>query len=305
MSVLRQRSGRITKLAAGLAVAMFLTLLAIGVVGWIASDRALAPELRDSALTIEDVQGIVFEEIMFESQTGFSPTGRFFPGTRNETIILLHGFSERQNQVLPQVRMLTDAGFNVMTYNARHPEEYGSGVFSTLGAFEREDLVSAVDYLESRDDVDPDAIGVFGLSLGGATAILGAALDDRIAAVVAEGSFSDADSVIDSSFEHYIGLPSFPFGQVTRLIAERRAGARLSDARPVDAIADLSGRPVLLIHGKDDTSVPPDHSERNLEAGGPDVDVWWVPGAGHSDAYEVEPDEYATRLIEFFDTAFE
>src|SRR4029077_15614185 len=81
----------------------------------------------------------------------------------------------------------------------------------TLGALEPLDLVSAVDYLTTRDDIDQNRIGALGLSLGAATTILAAADDRRIGAVVADSSFSGACSGISSSFQHFIGLPAFPF----------------------------------------------------------------------------------------------
>jgi uncharacterized protein len=282
---------------------LLLVVLALGAIGWIASDRALSPDFRESAWSLDDYPELAPEDITFDSETGVTLEGRFFAGMNDATVILLHGFSERQDQVLPQAAILNNAGFNVFTYDGRHPDRYGDGVYSTLGALERFDLVSAVDYLQERTDVNPDRIGVYGASLGGATAILGGGMDDRLQAVAAEGAFSDGDSVIASSFERYIGLPSFPFGPVTKRVAEWRADARLDDARPVDAIALITDRPVLLIHGLEDDAVPPDHSERNLAAGDENVDVWWIEGAHHFDAHSVIPDEYAERLIAFFDSA--
>ena len=284
---------------AGLIV-IGLVIAILGTVAWVGSERALNPDFRETPWGVEDFPELGFEEISFESDTGVTLEGRFFPGEHEATVIALHGFSERQDQVLPKAEMLTEAGFNVLSYNGRHPV-YGDGIYSTLGVLEREDLVSAVDYLvHQRDDVDPDRIGAYGISLGGATVLLGAELDPRIRAVVAEAAFSDAQSVVDSSFERYIGLPSFPFSQVTRAVAEWRAGAKLVDAQPIDAIAAVDDRPILLIHGLADESVPPDHSERNLAAAGDNVEIWWVPDAGHTDAHIIAGDEYRDRLTEFF-----
>ena len=294
----RRRIRRALTIFLGLAL---MVVVVLGGVGWIASDRALSPDSRETPWSLDDYPELSPTSVAFDSETGITLEGRFFPGEWDETVILLHGFSEQQDQVLPQADILNRVGFNVLTYDGRHPDRYGDEVFSTLGAAERFDLIAAVDYLESRPDVDPERIGVYGASLGGATAILGAGLDERLRAVAAEGAFSDGDSVIASSFERYIGLPAFPFGPVTKRVAEWRAGEHLDDARPVDAIARITDRPVLLIHGVDDDSVPPDHTERNLAAGGDNIDVWWVPGARHFDAHIVVRDEYADRIVTFFE----
>jgi hypothetical protein len=40
-----------------------------------------------------------------------------------------------------------------------------------------------------------------------------------------------------------------------------------------------------------------------LRAAEPSAGLWTLEGVGHADAYEAEPDEYARRVIEFFDAA--
>jgi uncharacterized protein len=295
---------RLGRTIGGIVLSIVLLLaLIVGAVGWIASDRALGPEIGETPWSLDDYPALSPEEITFESQTGVTLSGRFFPGEHDGGVILLHGFSQLQDQVLPLAQILNEAGFNVLSYDSRHPDRYGGDVYSTLGALEQHDLISAVDFMADHPDVNPERIGVYGASLGGATAILAGAQDSRLQAIAAEGAFSDGDNVIDSSFERYIGLPSFPFGPVAKQIAEWRADASLDDARPVDAISQIEDRPVLLIHGLDDDAVPPDHTERNLASGGTNVDAWLIPGAHHFDAHEVVADEYAERIRQFFITA--
>jgi uncharacterized protein len=285
------------------AVAVIVLLLVVlGGIGWYGAEQALNPGRANPEWSLSDYPALQPEDVSFESGTGVTLEGRFFPGEHGGTIVTHHGFTGWQDQILPQVQIFHDAGFNVLTFDSRHPR-YGPGIFSTMGILEREDLVAAVDYLLTRDDVDPERIGAWGISLGGASVLLAAEQDPRIAAVISEVPFSDGENVVKSSFERYIGLPAFPFANVTRAIAEWRAGANMDDHRPVDAIASITDRPILLIHGLDDTAVPPDHSERLVAAGGDNVDVWWIPGADHSDAHIVGGDEYAERLIDFFDRA--
>ncbi|MGI6208425.1 MAG: alpha/beta hydrolase family protein [Anaerolineae bacterium] len=70
------------------------------------------------------------------------------------------------------------------------------------------DLIRALDYLETRDDVDMERIGAFGISQGGTWTWMLAAADDRVkvsAPVVGVGSYRTIiscirDETIDSSF---------------------------------------------------------------------------------------------------------
>jgi fermentation-respiration switch protein FrsA (DUF1100 family) len=204
--------------------------------------------------------------------------------------------------MLPYAEFLHSAGFTVFTYDMRNRGRSG-GEAVTLGALEPLDLISAVDYLITRGDLDHDKIGALGVSLGGSTTILPAADDLRIKAVVDDSGFSDAPGVIASSFEHFIGLPAFPFAPVTVAISEFRAGVDLQRVRPVDAVWRISPRPLFVIHCMGDTFVPPTHSERIFAAAKAPKQIWWIPIGGHMDGHVVARAEYERRVIDFFDSA--
>jgi uncharacterized protein len=296
------RSSWITRALVAGAIALLLCVVVIGAVAWIGSERALNPTLDEAQWTVADFPALAPETVTFDTQTGVTLAGSFYPGDGERTVIVCHGFSSRQDNLLPLVDALNAAGYNVLTYDARHPST-GDGVYTTFGILEHLDLISAIDYLVERPDVDPDRIGVYGLSLGAAAVILAAAEDERIRAVVAEAGFSDASNVISTSFEHFIGLPAFPFAPATQWVAERRAGLRLKDAQAVDVIDAISPRPILLIHGLDDDAVPPDHSERLYAAAREPKEVWFVPDAGHGGVRDIEGDSYDRRIIAFFEAA--
>ena len=56
--------------------------------------------------------------------------------------------------------------------------------------------IRAIDYLQSRPDVDPDRIGVTGISGGGATTVWVAAADDRVKVAVPVSGMSDLESYV-------------------------------------------------------------------------------------------------------------
>jgi fermentation-respiration switch protein FrsA (DUF1100 family) len=170
----------------------------------------------------------------------------------------------------------------------------------TLGALEPADLLSVIDYAARRPDVDAARIGALGLSLGGSVTILAAARDARIRAVVDDSGFSDAPAVIEASFEHFIGLPAFPFAPVTIAIASWRAGVNVERIRPVDEVARISPRPLLIIHCMSDTVVPPANSERIFAAAGNPKQLWRIPTGGHIAGHKVARPEYERRVSEFF-----
>jgi fermentation-respiration switch protein FrsA (DUF1100 family) len=248
---------------------------------------------------LSDYPELRAEKIAFHNRTGILLDGWFFRGASRATIILSHGYGDDKNQMLPWADFLNRAGYNVFDYDMRSRGHSG-GTAATLGALEQVDLTSAVDYLASRPDVDPSHIGALGVSLGGSVTILAAARDRRIRAVVDDCGFSDAPSIISATFEHFVGLPAFPFAPVTVKIAEIRTGVDINGVRPIDRIGLISPRAIFIIHGLADRTVPPADSAQNYAAARPPKAIWWVSGAHHVESLTVAHVEYVRRVVAFF-----
>ncbi|MDI3341767.1 MAG: alpha/beta fold hydrolase [Sphaerobacter sp.] len=282
-----------------LLVVVLLAAGVLGGVGWVGSERALHPEPAVYPWTLAAFPELRAEPVVFQSRTGIPIAGRLFRGTNGATIVLSHGYGDHQDQLLPWAAFLNRAGFTVFTYDMRNRGSSG-GDDVTLGALEQEDLLSAIDYLASRPDIDATRIGALGVSLGGAVSIMAAAQDSRIRAVVDDCGFSDAPTVIETGFEHFLGIPAFPFAPITVWIAEQRAGVTIDTVRPGDVVARLSPRPLLIIHGTADPVVPVAHSERLFAAAREPKELWLVPGAGHNESRVVAGSAYEQRVVDFF-----
>jgi uncharacterized protein len=279
-----------------------LSLIAFGAIGWVGSERALHPAYPRYRWNLASYPDLQPDGIHVRAVDDVFLDGRFFRGASPSLVILVSGYGDTQDQMLPFAEFLHQAGFNVLTYNPRARAPSG-GRYVTLGVLEQRDLLSVVAYAAGRADVDSKRIGVLGISMGGSTAILSAAKDKRISAVVDDSGFSDAPRVIAASFEHFIHLPAFPFAPLTIAIADYRAGIDVNRVRPMDVIGKISPRPLLIIHERDDPVVPVDNSLRNFAAAGQPKDLWLVPGMGHGQAHTVAKPEYEKKVTNFFNSA--
>ena len=82
-------------------------------------------------------------------------------------------------------------------------------------------------------------------------------------------------------------------------------GADVTKARPLDAIARISPRPILLIHSADDenATTPLEGAQKLFAAAGDPKELWVAPRGGHVGAINAFPDEYRARVVAFLRAA--
>lgn len=250
--------------------------------------------------------GLTYESVTFSSADGLLLAGWFVSpesGTGNgAAIVLCHGYGGTRGETLPVAAILVRHGYNVLLFDFRgHGESEGDMV--TFGHDEVYDVQGAVAYLRSHPDVAPDRIGALGQSLGGATVIRAAARTLEIRAVVAEGAFASLADFIANDFASFTGLPEFPFAPLMVALGEWQSGLDVKQVQPVDDVARLSPRPVLLIHGLADTAIPPENGRRLYQAAGEPKSLWQPEGVGHALAVHQQPAEFEARVSAFFDQA--
>ena len=224
--------------------------------------------------------GIAFSEIRFPTEGGKELYGWWIPAERREnppTLVLVHGWGRNLERVLPFVRKLHPAGYNLIAFDARsHGSSDADGTANMLKF--SADIRAALDEAIRRG-ADPGTLGVLGLSVGGAAAIHAAAHDERIRAVVTVGAFAHPGDLMRTELLGK-GIPSFLVPMILRYV-EHSIGERLDDIAPERQVRNIEA-PVLLVHGEYDVVVPVDHGRR-LAAGGANVELIILPGRGHSD----------------------
>lgn len=216
-------------------------------------------------------------------------------------VLLMHGVADNRAGMLGHARFLLRAHYNVVMMDAR-AHGASDGETATYGWKEREDTRAIVDALYAAESVR--CLFVLGESMGGAVALQSAAVEPRIAGVVAESAFSDLREV---SYD-YAGLRLSPWLGKTLFRpavwwglprAEEEGGFDADEVSPERAVA-ARAFPVLLIGGTADQTIPARHSQRIFEAAtGPKM-LWLVPGADHSAALGRTPEEFERRVISFF-----
>jgi uncharacterized protein len=243
---------------------------------------------------------VPFEPVSFVSEDGVTLRGWWFPCPDSQRVII--GFSGHKGvkqDLLGIGSGLWRAGNNVLLFDFRGCGESDFAPLS-LGHNELPDARAAIDYVEERL---PEAnIGIVGFSMGAAIAILIAARDDRIRAVVADSPFATINDVLKHAHRRY-RLPVDVTVALTDLVTRVRYGYGFNAVRPIDAVSRIAPRPLLLIHGSADRLIPIEHSYRLHAAAGRGSRLWVVNDVLHCGAYFKDREEYVSRVGEFFEVA--
>ena len=251
--------------------------------------------------------GLSFEEVAFSSQDGVELKGWVLPaqgrsGGQGPAVVICHGLGASKSDFVDLAAHLVSKGFHVLLFDFRAHGESG-GRRCSLGYLEKMDLRAALDLIGKREEVDPHRIGVYGFSLGGAVAIMTAAECSDIKAVVADTAFSNMEEEATHVLTRVYHLPRFPFLSLGKLAYRLMFGFGLEDISPMSAIGRLRGRPILLIAGVGDETIPDAHAGYLYEAAGQPKELWLIQGAVHGGTLSAAGAEYERRVEEFFSRA--
>lgn len=233
--------------------------------------------------------GLAPEDVFFESADGTRLHGWFVPAQDSAvgTVVHLHGSDRNITQTIRNSAWLTEHGFNVFAFDYRG---YGrsEGEPSRRGVVD--DAAAAVGYVRSRPGVDPDALYLWGQSMGGQAAILAAdqAGAGGVRGVVAEATYASPSHHVKDKLAQMGPLWLIQWG--VWLATSDEPNAR-------GAVGRLAPTPVLIVHGTADRGVRPYHGDWLFEAAGEPRAIWRVEGARHLDVFH-DP-EYRERLVRF------
>jgi uncharacterized protein len=289
-------------------VTRIIAFAAVVAVLWLALPVARAyalvsPRHNDAAapsdLSVEDVR---FQVGPDRTATGLVPLAAWTIHTTHGSpaVVLVHGFKTSRDEMVPWARFLHAAGYNVMLLDTRGSGQSGGGTIG-LGATEPSDISFAVEV--ARGEFGTTKVAVLGISLGAGAAILAAAADKNITAVVADSAWTDQDFQLARLGFIDLGPVRLPLPPLGVLAVNAMVGADVTRARPLDTIAKIAPRPILLIHSADDdnATTPLDGAKKLYEAAGEPKDLWVAPRGGHAGAINAFPDEYRARVLAFLE----
>ena len=291
----------------GVPVILVILLAIYGLISFIIASSVTKADRKDQ----EDhpsAYGLESEDVEFVSRRGDTTLRGWYISGQEEkpTLIFVHGIGSVRSgdRAVDLASRLVANGFNVLMFDLRGHGSSGGDQVSG-GYFEQSDVLGAFDFL-TKKRVPPHRIGLVGFSMGAATAILAAAREPGIGAVVADSPYAKASDMIAHEAARKTVFPRWItpiFVPTAVLMANWFYGIDLGSLVPEDAVVDLP-YPILVIHGTSDSRIPFQHGQRVQQAAPAGSSIWLVPDLDHVDAFTTYPEEYLERVKAYLDDRF-
>jgi dipeptidyl aminopeptidase/acylaminoacyl peptidase len=293
---------------------LLLLLCGYGVVsamiGVFVAEGALHPARRaltsqeESRLRSMANNNVAFEAVSIKANDGIQLRAwSLHPKNQADAVILLHGMGDNRSGMTGYAELLLKYGYSVLMPDAR-AHGASEGELATYGLLERDDIRRWFEWLELNQS--PPCIFGLGESMGAAQLLQAVEEEPRFCAVVAESSFSTFREIAYGRMGQFFQTGPWLGRSILRPVVEAaflysrwKYGIRTGRISPEDAVA-RSQVPILLIHGALDSNIPPRHA-RKIQGRNNRIILWEVPKADHCGSISTAPDEFAVRLISWFE----
>jgi len=234
-----------------------------------------------------------YETVGFTASDGVELEGWYRPSENGASVLMISGGGGNRRSALQHAEMLVRHGYGVLVYDPRGSGN-SEGTVNSYGWGWEKDAAAALDFLATRDDVEPGRVGTLGLSTGADIAIDIAARRDDVKAVVADGAAA-------IGYEDYQALTSKTIDLAPMWVFFKSLEVIQGRSGPKEALADQIARshaPHLIISA---AKLEEDWGELYDKAGGARSELWHLPDASHTAALRQYPEAYEQRVASFFD----
>lgn len=252
--------------------------------------------LQSEVVESGDWKGHMREKVTFQGKEGERVTALFhFPkGVTGEVpcLVLLYGIGQKMDFVDEIADPYVQAGYGILCIEQygqgeRKIEKKGSGLSGLRHLTERLPRMvietrRAVDYLETRPEVDKTQLTFFGISLGAIMGSSALAMEPRFRNGILMWGGGNLPQLLTQNEFARNGLQGY------QRIALRLLGSGLfSTAEPLKRIHQISPRPLLFQNALEDEIIPKQCTEAYYQKAGDPKEILWYE-CGHEKGLSME-----------------
>jgi len=237
-------------------------------------------------------------------------------GERRPAFMVLHGFGSNKDSGVPRAaaELFAGLGYVALRFDMRGCGESAGQRGRTICLEQVEDTRRALEFLQTRDEVQKDRIAVYGQSFGAAVAVYSAGVEPRIAACISTGGWGHGEKKFrkqhqsSEAWARFIAMMQkgkemkkrgetlmVPRYDIVPIRPELRShvasGSILEFPFEVvesmyaftanEVVGRIAPRPLLLMHAAHDTVTPTEQSVELFHHAGQPTDLHLIAGVDH------------------------
>jgi pimeloyl-ACP methyl ester carboxylesterase len=295
-SEIRYPTTRLAKVFSSLLALLMFALVSISTVSGFLLYQIIRPARNPATFDLSVMMGhpTLFS---FPLANGTTREGWLFPGLRGAPVVVVcHGYLAQRADVLTLVTALQDHQFNVFLFDfSGHGTSPGH---TTLGYRETAELRAAVQAIATRDDVDAQRVGVWGVDMGGYAALEVAASDPRIVALAVDDAYDDPRTILQIEIKKS-GLTVLPGVARVSDFAFRMLNYPFRNEPPVSTrLGRTAGIPKLFVEADDRPALA--NETVKLFAKAPDPKLLLRERLSYRDMSDDDRKSYESQIVNFF-----
>ncbi|MDQ0204053.1 alpha/beta hydrolase [Pectinatus haikarae] len=267
----------------------------------------LVPALADYSQNVDRIETVEakkgWERAEITTKDGYTLAGTYIknPVSSKKAVLILHGLYQNRSMSIDYVPLYQRLGFNVLLVDLRGHGQSGGQM--TWGKNEVGDIDEWIGYL--RDRKANDQIGIHGVSLGGAYALLHSGANTPVKAdfYVEDSAYDDLALVYREKLRMFLQMPQENFiisalWFYCQLSMYWHTGETMADLSPIKSVVKTQS-PILFLHGGADALIPKTAMQSLYDAGSSYKEFHIFPNAAHAVSLNSDPREYYDVLHKF------
>lgn len=248
-------------------------------------------------------ESLPFETLHMKNGDGHILTGYFVPAKQpsDKLVILAHGFTLKAKHLGVLAEYYYSQGFNVFAADARAHGD-SEGIYRGMGWLDKKDYLGWMKLLIERLGSSIQIL-LYGPSMGGATVMMLSGeegLPTNVKCIIEDCGYTSVKEEFTYQVKQLMPkLPTKPVIFATNILNRIVAKYSFSEASALNQVKKTKV-PIFFIHGAEDTYTPTEMAHQLYDVCQSEKELWIVNGAGHGKAYDVNPEEYKTRITKFY-----
>ena len=216
--------------------------------------------------TIDEKLPYIRDDYSINSKRGYIMECSFYridPSKREPyirpVVIYLHGNSSSRIEGKKMAKHLLKKNIDLFVFDFPGCGK-SEGEFISLGYHEKEDVRVVIDFVKKIEGVGE--IGLWGRSMGAATALLYSYSDERVKAQCVDSPFADFRELSIQLCKKEINIPEFIINTVLFFLKKtvrKKNDMDIDKLRPIDYVG-ISKTPIFFIHAMKDELIPYKHT---------------------------------------------